>query len=75
MSENKQNTTLGCGTLILVALIVLIFSRGSDDEVKQAVKTLDAKMTLIMEHLDIPSPETSVTNSQSEAGAIPDTNE
>ena len=67
MTENKEKASLGCGTLILVALIVLIFSRGSDDEVKSAVRDLDRKLTHIMEHLDISDTQSSITNTNPKA--------
>ena len=35
MSDSNQPVSLGCGTLILIALIVLIFSNGNDDRERQ----------------------------------------
>lgn len=35
MSDSNQPVSLGCGTLILIALIVLIFSNANDDEERQ----------------------------------------
>jgi hypothetical protein len=32
MAESSQKASLGCGTLILIALIVMIFSHGGDDK-------------------------------------------
>jgi len=38
--ENNRKMTLGCGTLILIALIVLIFGNISVDETTKEVKHL-----------------------------------
>lgn len=35
MSDSNQPVSLGCGTLILIALIVLIFSNANKDEEQQ----------------------------------------
>lgn len=35
MRDSNRPVSLGCGTLILIALIVLIFSNASDDGKKQ----------------------------------------
>lgn len=35
MSESSRTANLGCGTLILVALIVLIFGNKNDDLVRE----------------------------------------
>lgn len=35
MSDSNQPVSLGCGTLILIALIVLIFSNANNDEEQQ----------------------------------------
>ena len=37
---NSQKVSLGCGTLILIALIVLIFSREGVDNVEKEVRAL-----------------------------------
>lgn len=37
----RPKVGLGCGTLILIALIVLIFSRASSDDLEKQVKDLD----------------------------------
>ncbi len=43
MKEGRsQQVNLGCGTLILIALIVLIFSGGRNDEVRREIRDLDA---------------------------------
>lgn len=41
---NSNGVTLGCGSLILIALIVIIFSGGSSKEVKEEVKKLQAQV-------------------------------
>ena len=35
VSDSNQPVSLGCGTLILIALIVLIFSNANNDEEEQ----------------------------------------
>jgi type II secretory pathway component PulM len=40
----SQQVSLGCGTLILIALIVLIFSGGRNDEVRREVQNLDSSI-------------------------------
>lgn len=46
MAENQRTTTvqLGCGTLILIALIVLFFSRGGDDEVRNEIRQVGTEV-------------------------------
>jgi hypothetical protein len=36
----SQTASLGCGTLVLIAIIVMIFSRGDDDELKRKLDQL-----------------------------------
>ena len=36
--QRNESVQLGCGTLILIALIVLFFSRGSSDELSDEVR-------------------------------------
>lgn len=36
----SQRATLGCGTLILIALIVMFFSRPGVDELEKEIKSL-----------------------------------
>jgi hypothetical protein len=38
--DQTHRVTLGCGTLILIALIVLFFSRGNADDVKNEIGRL-----------------------------------
>ena len=40
--DRSQQVSLGCGTLILIALIVLIFGRGHNDEVEREVQNLSS---------------------------------
>ncbi len=42
--EKSQTASLGCGTLILIALIVLFFSGGPARELQQDVKRLHAEV-------------------------------
>jgi len=41
---NSQKVSLGCGTLILIALIVLIFSREGVDDVEKEVRALRSEV-------------------------------
>lgn len=68
MSEQKQTASLGCGTLILIALIVLIFSNQSDKVLQNQVRALDEKLTLIMNHLEISDASPGETNLPPENG-------
>ena len=48
MQEPNNKASLGCGTLILIALIVMIFgnaNRGDDKQLKNEVRTLQAEVT------------------------------
>jgi hypothetical protein len=40
----QQEVSLGCGTLILIALIVLIFGRGGTDDMERELKGLRAEV-------------------------------
>jgi Sec-independent protein translocase protein TatA len=46
MADDKrsQQVTLGCGTLVLIALIVLIFSGGGTGDLKQEVRGLRSEV-------------------------------
>lgn len=62
MSNQHQTASLGCGTLILIAIIVLFFSRGVDNDLKEKISEIDAKLTLIIDRLDVLAPEDGITN-------------
>ena len=54
-SGSKQTTQvqLGCGTLILIALIVMIFSdQGDDDDAQREIQQLRDRVTRIEAKLD-----------------------
>ncbi len=40
----NRNTTFGCGTIILIIIIVLIFGNTGSKQVEQEMKILDAKI-------------------------------
>ena len=46
---NRQEVSLGCGTLILIALIVIIFSKGGD---KTQLEAIDKKLNSIEQRLE-----------------------
>jgi septal ring factor EnvC (AmiA/AmiB activator) len=46
---NSQKVSLGCGTLILIALIVLIFSREGVDKVEKEVRALRQEVAELKE--------------------------
>lgn len=48
----NQAVSLGCGTLILIALIVLIFGRGGDDELKKKIQTLTTEVKQMHQAVD-----------------------
>ncbi len=55
MSDSKTNSTsqLGCGTLIIIALIVTFFSGGRDSkELRKSVNELNAKVDRLERKID-----------------------
>jgi cell division protein FtsL len=40
----NRNTTFGCGTIILIIIIVMIFGNTGSKQVEQQIKTLNAKI-------------------------------
>jgi len=42
--SNGQEVNLGCGTLILIALIVLIFGRNSTGDLERQVRSLSSEV-------------------------------
>ncbi len=60
--------SLGCGTLILIAIIVAMFSRGGDDsreirELQREIQTLERKIDAMKERMVI-APQPEVGNDQ-----------
>jgi Sec-independent protein translocase protein TatA len=43
-NQIQQNATLGCGSLILIALIVIIFSKSGADELQKEIKSLGGEV-------------------------------
>lgn len=58
MSEAPdQKVSLGCGTLILIAIIVLIFGNsGSNNELDEKLKKIDDRLERIEKKLDQSKP-------------------
>lgn len=59
MSEPNTNNTaqLGCGTLIIIALIVMVFSGGRESkELRQSVNALNAKLDRLEKKIDALAP-------------------
>jgi outer membrane murein-binding lipoprotein Lpp len=59
MSEPNTNNTaqLGCGTLIIIALIVMVFSGGRESkELRQSVNALNAKLDRLEKKIDALTP-------------------
>ena len=51
--RKAHNARLGCGSIILITLIVMIFSGGSKvDELKQNVQELTKQVTILQEKVD-----------------------
>lgn len=44
-SPNDQKATLGCGSLILIALIVLIFSNSGNSDLENQLNEVSKKLT------------------------------
>ena len=52
-SQNDKGVQLGCGTLIVIALIVMIFSGGRDtDKILKSVDELNTKVTRLEQKVD-----------------------
>lgn len=52
-NDNRgQQASLGCGTLILIALIVLIFSRQNNDELNQEIKGLETEVVQLKQAVE-----------------------
>ena len=47
--RRTQHVTLGCGTLILIALIVMIFSNSSTSDIRSEVRALQSDITELKE--------------------------
>lgn len=50
MADSNNTANLGCGTLILIALIVLIFGN-KNDQLTQEVKTLSKEVQQLTEEV------------------------
>ncbi len=67
-----QRVQLGCGTMILIAIIVMFFSRGGDvenevrslrsevGEIKRMIEQQSAEIRQLREKLSPPSPKASI---------------
>lgn len=53
--EKSQKASLGCGSLILIALIVLIVGNAGRDELRQEIKTLDADVKSLQSAIQVQS--------------------
>jgi hypothetical protein len=52
-NPNSNRVQLGCGTLIIIALIVMFFSgRSDDEELKRNVQTLTKQVLVLQEKVD-----------------------
>ncbi len=51
--QNNNSVQLGCGTLIVIAIIVMIFSGGRNEkEVKKELRELNQKMERLEKKID-----------------------
>ncbi len=50
--ENSQKANLGCGTLILIAIIVLIFGNAGNDELSQDMQQLRQQVSGLEKTVD-----------------------
>lgn len=55
-----QGVSLGCGTLILIALIVMMFSGGGDRSLRRDVQALRAEVAELKKSVDAQSAEIKV---------------
>ncbi|HUP64385.1 MAG TPA: hypothetical protein VM557_03795 [Thermoanaerobaculia bacterium] len=61
-SGHAPKVQLGCGTLLLIALIVMIFSgRGSERELKREIQELNAKIDRLEQKIDALGAESDVS--------------
>ena len=52
-SDNRnQSVSLGCGTLIVIAIIVMIFSNANDDKMKRELQQLNAEVRQLKQSID-----------------------
>jgi hypothetical protein len=57
-SDNRsQHATLGCGTLILIALIVMIFGRGDTKDLEREVRDLKAEVAALKKTVEVQTNE------------------
>jgi len=52
MEGRSQQVNLGCSTLILIALIVLIFSGGRNDEIRREIQSLNSTVRQLNTSVD-----------------------
>ena len=58
VSDNRtQKVTLGCGTLILIALIVMFFSKGDTRELERDVKALRTEVGALKKTIELQTDE------------------
>lgn len=55
--KRTQHATLGCGTFILIALIVLIFSGHGDSNLRQDVQSLRSEIIELKKAVDAQTAE------------------
>jgi hypothetical protein len=55
--EKNQKVSLGCGSLILIALIVLILGNAHQDELRDQVKRLDDDVKRLESSIQLQSQE------------------
>jgi hypothetical protein len=54
-TEHTRTATLGCGSLILIALIVAIFSKGASDDVERGIGGLRSDVQELKRSIDAQS--------------------
>ncbi len=71
MSDGRsQHVNLGCSTLILIALIVLIFSGGRNDEIGRKIQDLDGTVRQLKTAVDAQASEIRSLRQALESGRI-----
>jgi cell division protein FtsB len=51
--NRSQQASLGCGSIILIALIVLFFSRQNNDELNQEIKGLQTEVVQLKQAVEV----------------------
>ncbi len=60
VEEHSQKVSLGCGTLILIALIVMIFGSGETDKIENELRGLRAEIGVLKTSIGVQTDQLAV---------------